>query len=100
MVHLILPLIVASVGASPNLLENSSFELQGMAAWQIAVPPGAAASADSAVMHSGKASCRLSIPKAAPISWYHAFRSVTPLKRGATYTISAPNAPRRCGPFS
>lgn len=88
MFHYILPLVVASLGGSPNLLENSGFELQGVSGWQTSIPPEATADADTSIRHSGKASCRLSIPAAVPVSWYTVSRSVTPLKRGATYTIS------------
>lgn len=89
MFQAILPLLVVALGGSPNLLEDGGFELHGIAGWRASVPAGAAAVADCSIVHSGKASCRLSIPAAAPVSWYSISRSVTPLKRGATYTISA-----------
>ena len=79
----------APVTPAANLLDNSGFELQGVAGWQTSLPPGTSACADASIKRSGKASCRLTIPATAPVSWYSAFRDVAPLKLNASYTISA-----------
>ena len=81
-------------GASPNLLENSGFEFssaKGHSAdgWSAALPPEVACAVDSAAFHSGLASQKLSAPDSVPVNWFTLSRSVTPLKPGATYTISA-----------
>ena len=84
----------SALAASPNLLQNSGFEFfseRGGNAdgWTTQVPVGGACDVDTANPHSGRAALRLRVPEAAPVEWYQANRSATPIKRGATYTLSA-----------
>jgi hypothetical protein len=81
----LIPFLLTTLAVSPNLVENSGFELSDGNGWQIA----AEGRVDHGVAHSGKASFCLSVPGSAAVSWYQATQRVLPLKRGATYTISA-----------
>jgi hypothetical protein len=81
----LIPFLLTALAVSPNLLENSGFELPDASGWKIA----ADGAVDHGLAHSGKASLRLTVPGSAAISWYQATQRVLPVKRGATYTISA-----------
>jgi hypothetical protein len=92
---LLVSLSLSSVrGASPNLLENSGFEFfsaRGLAVdgWNGAASPGVSCSADTTLFRSGGASLKLSVSDPVPVNWFTAYRSVTPLRPGASYTLSA-----------
>ena len=80
--------------ASPNLLGNGGFEVRdavGATAdgWEGVPAPGGSMGVDAGAQHSGEVSFRVVVPEKAPVSWYSAYRRVGPLKRGATYTLSA-----------
>jgi hypothetical protein len=90
---LITPL-ASALAASPNLLENSGFEFFSQRGgnadgWTTQVPIGGTCDTDSATLHSGRAALRLRVPAAAPLEWYQANRRAEPIRRGATYTLSA-----------
>lgn len=74
--------------AAPNLVENSGFELGGLAGWQTPNVPSVAAVADAGMAYSGKQSCRISAGADVPVSWHSVFRSLPAPQAGMTLTIS------------
>lgn len=86
--------VCAAAAPSPNLLDNSGFEITGgrdevPEGWSLHVPAGGAAVVDREVRRSGAGSLRLQVPEEAPQDWYQAYRAVQPLRPGRTYCLSA-----------
>ena len=80
--------------ASPNLLDNGSFDFYGASGlqaegWQCWFPSNATCTADTTAFRSPSASLKLCVADSAPLDWYSASRAVQPLKPRAAYTLSA-----------
>jgi len=86
--------LAAALGASPNLLDNSGFEFNARRGrnpdgWTTHVPVGGVCETDPGMARSGAVGLRLQVPEGAALDWYQANRSAQPIKRGATYILSA-----------